>query len=547
MSVTLQNDSGAAGSGIHRLADAYVQPPPQDPAPSGDQRRPGGEEGGASKTLESELHGVAVRVVNGLFGLPPQISGTSEGGGFTSGTTTDGARIDRAVLAKSTTDEVVISREVTAGGHDQVVVTTGDADDHVHVSQREDGSLDVTVNGQSTNIVLGSRQELVIRTQGGDDFVVVDASVSVNVVAELGDGDDTIHASGSGSDRIHGGDGEDTIIVDGGAERRNADGDLIYTEGNYVDAGRGDDTVIATGGNNVVYGGYGDDAIRVEGDFNYVDGGRGDDGISVQGDTNVIIGGRGDDDITSSGDNVIYSGRGRDSIEVLAGDSTVYGQFGMFDAWNRDTLTVADGASVDRQQVDLPLFARQAPVEVEGSQAFQDRVESDLDFLEASPGGQQMFDEFRAAAAEGNTVSIRELQNQNNGFAAPLGDRGFIGQASEGEGVDVRISYNPEFFRAGPDGFPNPAVILYHEMSHAYNGVTGTYQPGTYRAPDGEPSIDNGVNNRERQAVGVETSNTPYDYDGDPDTPPTTHNPYHLTENGIREEMGLPLRESYRR
>ena len=78
-------------------------------------------------------------------------------------------------------------------------------------------------------------------------------------------------------------------------------------------------------------------------------------------------------------------------------------------------------------------------------------------------------------------------------------------------------------------------------MSHAYNGVNGTFQPGEYTGP----GPDNGIANAERQAVGLETSAPAFDFDGDPSTPATTANPDHLTENGIREELGMPDRPSY--
>lgn len=494
--------------------------------------------------------GGLLRPLNFLRDLPPEIDGGGDGWGWTAGETLDGKNLDRTVLAISTDGSVTISREVTwkwvdrtqpdgtvrrvrVETMDQVVIQTGSDDDEVHVSQREDGSLDVTVNGQTTNVVLEEGQELAIRTGDGNDNVTVEANVEVNVEIDSGDGDDVITALGSGNDRIKAGDGDDIIMVTGGGP----DG------GDYVDGGRGDDTIIATGGSNVIYGGYGDDTIIVSGDLNYVDAGRGDDNVTVSGNTNVIGGGRGNDTITSNGDNTIYTGRGRDDVRIHGGDATVYGQFGVFDLWHSDTVTVADGASVDQRQVDLPLFAPEHPVDIEGSQEFQDRVESDLDFLEASPAGQEMFEQFRQAREEGHEVTITELENERNGFAGPQGNRGFIGEDSEGEGVDVRISYNPEHFSYETD-FHSPIITLYHEMSHAYNGVTGTYQPGTYDNPG---HIDDGVNNRERQAVGVETSNEPYDYDGDPSTPPTTHNPYELTENGLREEFGVPLREAYRR
>ena len=100
----------------------------------------------------------------------------------------------------------------------------------------------------------------------------------------------------------------------------------------------------------------------------------------------------------------------------------------------------------------------------------------------------------------------------------------------------MTISYNTSFHM---DAFPAPSVVLFHEMSHAYNGVNGTFLQGTYRGT----GPDNGqVPNAERQAVGLETSATPYDFDG---SGALTHNPIHLTENGIRRELGMPDRPSY--
>ena len=72
------------------------------------------------------------------------------------------------------------------------------------------------------------------------------------------------------------------------------------------------------------------------------------------------------------------------------------------------------------------------------------------------------------------------------------------------------------------------------------NGVNGSFQPGEYTGP----GPDNGTANAERQAVGLETSAPAFDFDGDPATAPTTANPDHLTENGIREELGGGCAES---
>src|SRR5690606_27416772 len=112
-----------------------------------------------------------------------------------------------------------------------------------------------------------------------------------------------------------------------------------------------------------------------------------------------------------------------------------------------------------------------------------------------------------------------------------------ISNGQPGNSGPVDISYNPAF--AIPE-LPVPSVTLFHEMSHAYNGVNGTFLPGTYSGPGPDQGR---VPNAERQAVGLATTAEPYDFgDG---SGPITHNPYALTEHGLRTEMGLELRASY--
>ena len=51
--------------------------------------------------------------------------------------------------------------------------------------------------------------------------------------------------------------------------------------------------------------------------------------------------------------------------------------------------------------------------------------------------------------------------------------------------------------------------------------------------------------NAERQAVGLGTEGLTFDFDNDPNTKATKANPKALTENGMREEMGLDKRRKY--
>lgn len=421
--------------------------------------------------------------------------------------------------------EVSIAREQTladAGfgrqyvSADQVVLTTGSKNDDVQVSQRDDGTLEVGVNGENYEVRLGENQELTIRSGAGDDTINVAPNVKVNIVVDAGAGDDTI-TTGAGDDRIDGGLGNDEI-------RSGAGRDDVF--GNS-----GDDRIDAGDGDDVVYGGDGADQLAGGNGVDFLEGGQGNDSLDGGAGKDMLSGGQGDDLLRGGeGDDAVYTGAGRDSVDNQSGNDRVYAQTAS------DLINAATGAR--NTVVNVEISASKG-VTIEGSDAFRQRVGAEIDFLRSSPDGQQMLAEFDRAAARGNTVTIKELANEHNGYAQTFSNDADIVNGRPGAGGDVQISYNPSFHMAQ---FPAPVVVLYHEMSHAYNGVTGTFQQGTYRGT----GPDNGqVPNAERQAVGLETSAPAYDFDGDPSTPKTTTNPDHLTENGLRGELGLPDRPSY--
>lgn len=442
--------------------------------------------------------------------------------------TPDGKSIQTDPLHRGGQATVARERTIAEAGFgqtyvssDQLVFTTnGAGDDRVQVSQRDDGTVVVDVNGEEYEVALAERQELTLRVGAGDDLVEVAPNVRVNIVVDGGAGDDSI-TTGAGDDRIDGGEGADTISAAGGRDD--------------VFGNSGDDTVDAGEGDDVVYGGDGADALTAGEGTNFIEAGAGDDSIDGSDGSNMISAGIGDDRVTSGGDNSIYLGRGDDAVEGATSADQVYAESidaVRFAAGQRDTGQVVVNVEIDP---DLG-----QSVAVEGSEAFRQRVQADLEFLRSSPTGQRMLAEFDQAALQGNTVTIRELVNEQNGYAQTLGrGNAEIRNGRAGEGSDVIISYNPSFHMAE---FPVPVVVLYHEMSHAYNGVNGTFQPGTYR---GSGPDSGQVPNAERQAVGLETSAAPFDFDGDPSTPPTTHNPIELTENGLRRELGLPDRPAY--
>ncbi|KLJ02502.1 M91 family zinc metallopeptidase [Luteimonas sp. FCS-9] len=457
------------------------------------------------------------RAANGAV----EIDGTATNPGEkTTRSTPDGKPVQIEPLHKD--DQVDIARERTVAqgyvSRDQVVFTTGSGNDDVGVSQRDDGTLDVTVNGESYEVRLGEGQELTLRTGEGNDTIKVAPNVDVNIVVDAGQGDNDVLVEGNGDNRISSGDGDDQIRVTGGGRND------IHTTG-------GTNEIHGGSGVNVIYGGDGSDTIHAGTGTNYIEGGRGDDVIHGGGEFDILSAGRGDDVVhVGEGRSTVYAGDGQDTIEGANAQTTVYSEVS-------DLVNAATGAKPTVVNVEIDNSVGDRGIAVKGSEAFVQRMQSELDFLRSSPNGQQMLAEFdKAAEAKGNTVTIQELSNEDNGYAQTFSNDADIVNGRPGAGGDVTISYNPSFHM---DAFPAPSVVLYHEMSHAYNGVNGTFLPGTYR---GEGPDSGQVPNAERQAVGLESSAQPYDFDG---TGPITHNPIHLTENGIRRELGLPDRPSY--
>ncbi len=455
-----------------------------------------------------------------------QIQGSSRGERLPPANTPDGKTIERAQIHSG--DQVSITREQTmadAGygrtyvSTDQLVLTTGAGDDRIEVGQRDDGTLDIQVNGEQYEVRLGATQELSIRAGAGDDVICVASHVTVNIVVDGGDGNDFIR-TGAGDDRIDGGAGDDVIFAGDGR--------------NDIFGGSGDDRIFGGNGSDIVHGGDGADAIYGRGGDDFIDGGAGNDIIHGGNGNNILSGGRGDDVIRSgNGNNRIYAGAGSNDVTTAGGDNVIYANA----LSERINASAAASNTIMNVEIDSSLGTS---IKVEGSPAFRQRIEAELDFLRASPVGQRMLAEFDSAAEnKGNSVTIRELSNEQNGYAQTFSRDADIVNGRVGAGGDVTISYNPSFHM---DSFPTPIGVLYHEMSHAYNGVNGSFQPGTYV---GEGPDSGQVPNAERQAVGLETSAPAFDFDNDAATPRTTSNPHHLTENGFRRELGLPDRPNY--
>lgn len=425
----------------------------------------------------------------------------------------------------------------------QMVLETGNHADRVNIKRAPDGKLLATVNGKAYSLELLNRPEqgmvqpLYIKTHGGNDSVVVASDVTTPIKIDLGDGDDYARGGG-GNTQIKGGAGDDFIVM--GRGRGVASG------------GEGNDTLIAGSGSSALYGGNGDDRLQaMQGPAHrkvHMDGGRGNDFMIAKNGHTVMHGGGGDNLMVSHGCSVIYTGRGKNNVRSYHDNTVIYA---------KPSDNVVHSPSSRRIDV-TPSDAGKTAYKVEGSAEFKQRVEDDLELLRMSPIGQQSLKKEDELAASNNApVTLRELDTrydmtygfntkaiqqhlQAGGAVEALSESqlGYIVEGKAGEKADLgTINYNPMYMH---DDSSSPITSLAHERGHAFAGATGQNLKGATAEPDNNQE---GEPNRERQAIGLQSAVPPVDFDGDPSTAKTTTNPRAFTENGLKEEMGLPLRK----
>lgn len=420
-------------------------------------------------------------------------------------------------------------------------IDTGDGADDIHISTGERGQLNAVINGKSYLLPAANSAatSITIKTNKGDDTVRIDPDVMVHAEIHGGEGNDHIQ-TGGGKSHVYGGAGNDTIKLGSASS---------YAEGND-----GDDTMMGGTGNHSMYGGNGKDRMYSgygpDSKTSYMDGGNDDDLMYGGSGHNIMHGGKGNDQINAYGRSHIYTGRGQDSVYSTSSDDVVYGK-------RSDHLGLPFGFKFI-ETVPLPENTGSKAIDIEGSPEFKQRVEDDLEFYRGSPNSQHMLKELDAVAERtGAKVTIKKgpidshIVTQKLPEGVPLAewrDPTFIREGTRGAGAtDLSVTYNPVTPREASDEsrvFLPPTTTLYHELGHAYNATTGSMLAGDTEIihPDGTHTREP---NNERQVVGLETAKPPFDFDNDPTTAPTTSNPYPLTENALRDEMGLPLRKSY--
>ncbi|MFF8729174.1 calcium-binding protein [Streptomyces sp. NPDC015171] len=165
------------------------------------------------------------------------------------------------------------------------------------------------------------------------------------LIMDLGDRDDTV-AYKNTTDQVY---SYAEISLGAGNDRASDSGRL---DGAYVSGDAGNDT-LSVGKLGLAWGGDGNDTIDASGGDNIVQGGKGDDtlrggagGQYLSGDDgkDTLTGGAGDDNLGGGkGDDVLYGNSGNDTLYGNSGDDKLYGGPG------RDKLSGGPGRNVVRQ------------------------------------------------------------------------------------------------------------------------------------------------------------------------------------------------------
>lgn len=443
-----------------------------------------------------------------------------------------------------------------------IVIDAGAGDDKIGLTQNSKGEITVSVNGKKQTFGGTDKDNLVIRAGDGNDEITVDKNVTVKLVLEGGNGNDRIRG-GSGNDTIRGGDGRDKIEAGAG------DDDVDGGAGDdYINGSTGNDKLAGGADNDVIYGGDGNDAIRGNEGNDYLEGSKGDDTLEGEAGRDILSGGIGNDKLKGGDDDdTFYAGQGKDNIEGGKGNNKVYAQAD-------DTVQASDDKNGIKNTVVIVELKNNpgglsVSIDPNASPEFRERIEADLEMLRSSPNGRKMLEGFDQAYSDsrsnlagvpvigklfsqGVKVEIQEISDDNayadwENRTKPGKPQPFFDPLTNKRGTpnNVTISMNPSLMLETTNSdksvteFP-PSVVLFHEMAHGYDMTHGTLRNDVY---NGSATADRGIRDSERVAVGL-----PIDGDKNAKTPEArddANHPYELTENGLRDEMGLPRRPEY--
>ena len=211
------------------------------------------------------------------------------------------------------------------------------------------GDVDTIAVGEGDNIVIAGQGADFVTTGSGSDTVIgdngeinYDAAVITGLQSTATDqgGDDSITALG-GDNTIVGGFGGDAITTGSGSDSILGDNGLIeYADGNAVRLSSNDDDVATTGrdiinagaGDNRILAGLSNDEVTTLSGDDVVLGDNGElayfDGVLTGAVSSETTLGDVDKIAVGEGDNIVIAGQGADTVTTGSGSDTVIGDSG---------------------------------------------------------------------------------------------------------------------------------------------------------------------------------------------------------------------------
>jgi Ca2+-binding RTX toxin-like protein len=301
-----------------------------------------------------------------------------------------GGRLVRRVRLEQLESRQLLAIDVTPEG---ILNVTG-----TNKSDRIDlvlsaSDIQVTVNKQSETVPLAGLTGINIAGIRGNDWITVDAAITLAATISGGDGNDRL-TGGGGNDTINGGKGNDR------SDGRAGDDSLFGELGNdRLTGGIGNDLMNGGSGNDWLIGWDGNDVLIGEAGVDHIYGNAGDD-EAHGGDKNdkifggpgldVLYGGGGNDIVAGNEDNdQLFGDSGKDKLYGGAGDDELHG------GWGGDMLNGGEGndlldgdEGIDREidgtsvNLDVELLALlSSPTGVSGQAEFSYEAD-DLDGAE---------------------------------------------------------------------------------------------------------------------------------------------------------------------
>lgn len=498
---------------------------------------------------------------------------------------------------------------------DRWILSGTDLSDHVRLERQADGGYIAFVGQydpasdriiyQEVGITAAQAGALTVRVGEGNDVVEVPQDQNLRITTWTGNGNDRVGDSGENPLVSVGGGGDERIFL--------GDGDDV----GY--GGAGNDQMYGGDGDDVVDGQDGDDHLSGGGGVDSIYGGRGNDGVlGGQGD-DILDGGSDDDHLEgSSGNDAMNGGRGQDTLLGQAGNDTVMGgrDADVADGGFGDDRIVKEQSEVSHDGedvVNIELTGEPGSYAIEIVQprdwmsdaefaAWQERIDSDLEFLRGTETGRvglQALDDASHDSGAGwnpfdrdKKVVIVPYGNDDGTFtfdpdgpSNPLPTREYQTSDwlqggtqpqpsySSPPGLDLADDVLVNYASDTPgiyDGNQPSATVLYHELSHSYDQISGGTPTGTFEEhllnDDGSPVLEQDVDAAGNPVVDsngnpvmvpvvreynrAELNSVGFDLDGDGtidtyESDGGRAHPTELTENAILGELGYDLRPSY--